>query len=327
MALATYQVQGSYATFPYRPTLWRRGMEAKQFFSRPIVVKRKSCLCVGDPRIQGSKRNSLRILSFKGKVDESEGRASGSKSAKNSVEYSYVPHNSEESVVESAKGQNGPVSSLPEADLRQSGSIAIQNLFKSWLTLLHAPSPQVVVDGILEGAQSLRETSEIKNVTLSKGRGEILKALWCHFLRLDSTIKIPLMIFVPMYVLVNLIYGAEVSKELTPLWKFAPLVVAVYIGMFKLLCAVYAFTFSYVVKVLKIMSAYVQVIYNFVVSGELIRVCFWQTLAYIRNFPKIVKAQWEAKKVKWEEEFVDTMETIWPYYCRTIKALKRAKIL
>lgn len=335
MALVTHQVQGSYATFTSRPISWRRGVEPKRFLLRSTFVKRNSCLCVGVPVIQESKGKSLRILSFKGKTDESGGRGSGSKSAKNSVEYSYVPQDREEILTESSKVQNGQISSMPEAVERLSGSLVIQNLFKSWLTLLHTPSPDLVVDGTLEGPSSSKETSETINVTQNKERGEILKAVWCHFLGMDATIKMALIIFFPMYVAVNIKYGAEVSKDMTPFWIGGPLLVALYVKMFNLVCILYAFTFRQTVKVIKNSPSYCLMTYDFIVSGKLkdiVRVYLWQPLVDISKFDykdvlKRVEAWWEAKKVAWDEKTVDYVESIWPYYCRTVRFLKRANLM
>ena len=134
---------------------------------------------------------SLQISAFKGRGqnDESQGTASGSKSVKNSVKLSYVSRESKETLTESPKGQNGPLSYTNEADLTIDGN----NLFKNWLTFLRTPPPSQLVDEISEGSAP-REISDMHIGLPKKERGEILKAVWCYFLGLDTTVKVPLLI-------------------------------------------------------------------------------------------------------------------------------------
>lgn len=66
----------------------------------------------------------------------------------------------------------------------------------------------------------MKEISETQNEIQNMDKGEILKAVRFYFLGVDVVIKIPLLIFIPLYQAVNVAYGPEVSKELTPLWDF-----------------------------------------------------------------------------------------------------------
>src|ERR1044072_540985 len=74
---------------------------------------------------------------------------------------------------------------------------------------------------------------------------------------------------VPLYMAVNVKYGAEVSKELTPLWVLGPPIVAIYIMIIRGLCALYAFTFSQTVKVLKDSPSFCILAYSYVFGGKL----------------------------------------------------------
>ncbi len=134
----------------------------------------------------------MRISAFKGSAqnDESAGRVSGSKVPKNSVKLKE----SEDPITESPKANDIPLSYTSEADQRIASSPAIHKLFKKWLTMLRTQSPSQVEDGILGEELPPTEISETHNETENKKRGEILKAVWCHFLGLDATIKIPLLI-------------------------------------------------------------------------------------------------------------------------------------
>ena len=76
-------------------------------------------------------------------------------------------------------------------DERTTRSLAIQNLFKNWLMLLRTPLGTQPVERALE--EPSEETSEESNVVQNNERPQVFKAAWCYFLRLDPTIKIPLL--------------------------------------------------------------------------------------------------------------------------------------
>ncbi|KAB1200927.1 hypothetical protein CJ030_MR0G005894 [Morella rubra] len=292
MALVTHQMQGSYSMFLSRPLSWDKGIKLKQKVAtfhvvgradRHFLLKNNICLSVGAPRNSG-KLKHLRISAFKGSAQngESAGRAGGSKVPKNSVQLKE----SEGTVTESPKANDIPLSYTSEANESIVSSPAIRKLFTKWLTMLRTPPPSQVVDEVLGEEPSLRERSETQHGTQIKERGEILPAAWCYFLGLDISIKIPLLIFIPLYLAVNVIYGAEVSKELTPLWVFGPLIIALYIKMVRWLCALYAFSFKLTVEVIKNLPTYCRLAYNYVACGKLkeeIRARLWQPIANIKN--------------------------------------------
>lgn len=101
-----------------------------------------------------------------------------------------MPHESEETSVESPRAQNVPISYSAEAD--ETTNYFAKNIFKSWLTLLRTPSPNQVTNQTVEEPYTM-ETSETQKMVQEKERVHVLKAVWCYFLSLDATIKIPVL--------------------------------------------------------------------------------------------------------------------------------------
>ncbi|KAI3454463.1 hypothetical protein Pfo_011126 [Paulownia fortunei] len=342
MALATHQLQGSCSTFLSVPSSWSRGSKVKHFWptfhpvggkDRLFSLKCRLCSSVGTSLVLGPKSKLFKISAFKGssRHDNSGGRANGSKSLKNPVKVSYLQHESEESSVESSKVQSVVPAPYTAADETTTRSLAIQNLFKNWLMLLRTPSQTQPVEGALEEPSSM-ETSETPSTMQKQERGEILKAVGCYFLGLDATIKIPLIMFAPLYLTVNLVYGSEVSKELTPLWILGPLIVALYIKIFRAICGLYIFSFKQTVKVVKNLPAYYLLVHNYIVRGKLkeaIQTHLWQPLADIKNmdYNEVTRRKMKDLQGWLMERYLDFIESIWPYYCRTIRFLKRANLI
>ncbi|KAK1564355.1 hypothetical protein Q3G72_001402 [Acer saccharum] len=309
MVLVTHQLQGSYVTFPSRSLSLSRGLTLRRHVTtvhvvgkkeRCLSLKRNFCLSVGSPNVFGVRVKPVKISAFKGSAqnNESGGRASGSKISKNSIKLSYIP---------------------------KERSPAIHQLFKKWLTMLRTQSPsQVVREDLGEKLPAREEVPETHIEIQKKGRGDVLKAFWCHFWDLDATIKIPLLIFVPMYLAVNVIYGTGVSKELTPLWVFGPLIVALYVKMFQWLYALYVFSFKQTVKVVTNLPTYYLLAYNYIAQGKLIDevgACVWQPVADIKNlgFKELSRRKLKEFQEWIGEQYLDFVESIWPYYCRTIR--------
>lgn len=144
-----------------------------------------SCIC-------GPKPRTLRISAFKGSArnDESGGRASGPKVSKNSVKLKE----NEDTITESPNTNDIPIAYASEANDSIASSPAIHRLFKKWLTIIQTQSSSQEVNGIFGEEPPAREISKTEYGTQNKERSEILKAVWCHFLGLDATIKIPLLI-------------------------------------------------------------------------------------------------------------------------------------
>ncbi|KAF5476767.1 hypothetical protein F2P56_003471 [Juglans regia] len=336
MALVTYQMQVSYSTFHSRPLSWDKGLKLKQSVKtlhmvgktdRSFLLKRNARLSVGAPCNPG-KLKPLRISAFKGSAqnDESARRANGSKVPKNSVKLKESAD-----TADSPKANDIPLSYTSEAK-ESIASPAIHNLFMKFLTMLRTQSPRQVVNGVLGEEPPLREISETQHGTENKERGEILRATWCYFLGLDATVKIPLLIFVPLYLAVNVIYGADVSKELTPLWVIGPLIIALYIKMLRGLWALYVFSFKMTVKIIKNLPTYFMVAYNYVACGKLkedVLALFWQPVENIKNldYKELARKRLKELQERVVEWYLDYVESIWPYYCRTIRFLKRANLI
>ncbi|THG11619.1 hypothetical protein TEA_004255 [Camellia sinensis var. sinensis] len=276
---------------------WSRRLEAEPMHHRlassedpglSVEVMGLSRWLVGATLLHGPKAKSLRISLFKGRAqnDESGSRVSGWKSAKNSVKLSYV-QGSEETFTESQELQDAPLSYASEADETIEGSVAIQKLFKNWLTLLCTQPSNQVVDETLDGPDS-GKISVMRNGVQKKER-------------------------------VNVAYGAEVSKELTPLWVCGPLVVALYIKILHGLCALYVFSFKQTVKLVNNLPTYYAVAYNYIGHG--IYNHLWKHVVVIKNldYKKLSKTKREDLELWAAEKYLDFVESIWPYYCRTIR--------
>ncbi|KAI3464115.1 hypothetical protein Pfo_020778 [Paulownia fortunei] len=342
MALATHHLKGPYSTFPSVPSLWSRGSKLKHSVSTFHAVGRKDrffsltcrlCSSTGASLVLGSKSKLFKISAFKGssQYDDSGGRANGSKSLKNAVKLSYLQNKSEESSLESSKVQNVVPAPYTAADETTTRSLAIQNLLKNWLMLLRTPLQTQPVEEVLEESSS-KETSEMPNALQKQERGAIRKAVWCYFLGLDATIKIPLLLFTPLYLAVNLVYGLKVSKELTPLWILGPLFVALYIKMFRAMCGLYAFSFKQTVKVVKNLPVYYLLVHDYIVHGKLkeaMKTHIFEPVADIKNmdYNEVTRRKLKDLQGWLVERYLDFVESIWPYYSRTIRFLKRANLI
>ena len=135
-----------------------------------------------------------------------------------------------------------------------------------------------------------------------------------------------------MYLAVNVMYGAEVSKELTPLWVLGPFLVALYIKMFQWLFALYVFSFKQTVTVIKNLPTYYMVAYSYLVQGKLKEALHARFVQPILDLKNMNYKELSLRKLKelqeWiVEKYLDFVESIWPYYCRTIRFLKRANLI
>ena len=137
---------------------------------------------------------------------------------------------------------------------------------------------------------------------------------------------------VPAFLAVNAIYGAEVTKELSPLWIVGPLIVAFYIKTFLGLCALYAFCFNQTTKVIRNLPSYYIIAYHYTSHGKLkddLRALVTRPIVAIKNTDYRQLTRTKLKQVQeWIIEiYLNFVESIWPYYCRTIRFLKRANFI
>ncbi|XP_044477594.1 uncharacterized protein LOC123204853 isoform X2 [Mangifera indica] len=341
MVLVTHQLQGSYVAFPSKHLSWSKGLILRRHVTTVNTVgkteKSSSLKCnfslsIGAPRVCGVKVKPVKISAFKGRAqnDESGGRGSGSKIHKNPVKLSYIPKESEETVAESAKAHNVPLPYASETKETISGSPAIQRLFKKWLTMLQTQSPCQEIDEVLGERSPPKAESGTKFEVQNRGRGETLKADWSHFWNLDATVKIPLLIFFPWYLALNVVYGAQVSKELIPLWVLGPIIVSVYIKMLRWLFVLYVYCFKQTVQVVKNLPTYYAV--EYIAQGKLkedFGARVWQSVVdfKISDFKELGRRNLKVFQQWMVEKCLDFVESIWPLYCRTIRFLKRANLI
>lgn len=341
--LVTHKLQGSHILFPRSSPTWSQGLILKRPVTTVHVVGRKekhlrlkqTCrFSLGAPCNGRLKAKPFRVTSFKGGIHNSDsgGRESGTKVTNNSVKLSYLPDDDENNVNGSPKAQNTSLSYTSETEDSITRQPSIQKLFKKWLTMLRTQPPAQAIDGVVEEQppqMTKSETqTEIRKVESVKSTNTVWSQLW----NLDATIKIPLLLFVPGFLAVNAIYGAEVAKELLPLWVVGPLVVALYIKMFRGLCALYAFCFKQTVKIIKNLPAYFLLAYNYIIRGKVrddVLGLVWRPVVAIKNmdYKEVARARLKELQEWITEKYLDFVESIWPYYCRTIRFLKRANLI
>lgn len=284
-------------------------------------------------RIDEAKGKTLHISFFKGSVQNEKAGDASSKPVlhKNPVKISFVQPDREGTVIESPTNPDMPVCSASESNMISSRSQAIRALFTKWLNLLHTEALGQAGDDVLQGSHQMNHLQEQKAAN-TKERGEILKVVLCYFLGLDATVTIPLLIFIPLYLGINVVYGAEVVRELTPLWIIGPLVVALYVKLFRWLVGLYVFSFKKTINVIKNLPSYYLVASTYIAQGKLkedIWARFWQPVVDIKNldYKELLRRKLKDFGEWLVEKYLDFVESIWPYYCRTIRFLKRANLI
>ncbi|XP_057521803.1 uncharacterized protein LOC130801883 [Amaranthus tricolor] len=339
MVLVTHlHTQSSCAAVPLRTSLWSKGITLRhnvvhfQTFlknDRCISLKHSFPLRPVPRRLREGKGKSLRISSFKGNVqDEKAGDASSKPiSPKSSVKVSFLPQEREENLTEPRTSQDATVSCASESNKRISQSQAIHRLFTKWLSLLRTGAAASNEDGILESPPQTDHLPEQK-ATNSDEKGKILKAVMSYFLGLDAAISVPLLIFIPLYLAVNVKYGSQVSRELTPLWILGPLIAALYVKLLRWIFALYLFSFKLSVKLIKNLPAYYSTASHCIGEGNF-RSRIWQPITYIQNldYKEASIKRWKIVREWAVEKYLDFVESIWPHYCRTIRFLKRANLI
>ncbi|XP_051118228.1 uncharacterized protein LOC127242648 [Andrographis paniculata] len=342
MAMITQHLQGACSTFPSVSSSWSRGSKVNHILptfhpvgrkDRLISLKCRSRSSVGAAVIHRPKQKIFKIYAFKGgnRYDDSSSRTNGSKSIKNSAKVSFLQDESEESSLKSSKVHDVVPDPCTSAAETASRSVAIQKLFKNWLMLLRT-QPQTEPVERAAAEPSSTESSETPNTVAKQETIQLVKAAAAYLMNLDATIKIPVLILTPMFFYVNIAYGSEVLKELAPLWILGPLIVALYIKIFRAICRLYVFSFTQTVKIAINMPSYCLLAYAYIFKGglkETMRARLVQPLVDIKNKDYKEAARRKFKDVQeWMiEYYLDFIEGIWPLYCRTIRFLKRANLL
>lgn len=140
---------------------------------------------VGPPFFCVAKLKPLRISGFKGSTqnDDSGIRANQLKAPKTSVRLG-----------ESGEANNVPLSYASETNDSIATSSAIHRLFNKWLTMLRTQPSSQEVEKFFEEPTSAGILPKTQQGTQIKESRAVLKVAWSHFLALDATIKIPLLV-------------------------------------------------------------------------------------------------------------------------------------
>ncbi|XP_031501153.1 uncharacterized protein LOC116264860 [Nymphaea colorata] len=322
MALVTHNAQHSFPTSTSRSSLpCSKAVKIKPSLALRLVgrinqnnqSKHRLLFSVGNRPILLSSRKPFRVSSFKGNPsnDEPDIRTDDSRSSNSSVQLSYATQQKEEA---------------------SAGSHDKQRIFSKWLLMLWSSSPVEQVDEIVNERPHESESDTVKHDHLQTAAVKLLNAILRAFLGLDLAIKLPLVIFVPFYLAVSAIYGGEVVKDLTPLWTLGPAIVFLYVKLVEGLCSLYVFTFKQAILLLKRAPGFLLWLYSYIKEGKLkakMRETFWQPVVDIKNldYRSLVNSKIKELEVWMVEQYLDFVESIWPYYCRTIRFLKRANLI
>lgn len=337
MVLVTHHIQSSYAAVHLRMLPLSKGIRLKQnviwlsmtarvdncLFQKQTFPLRPAARHVCD-----AKGKPLQILSFKGNVhsDEAGNGSSESLVPKTSVKFSSVRRDREETLTESSAARETVVPNGSKSDQSKYGYLTVHGLFSKWLSVLRTDVPRQVGD-ISKGPPQVDIVREPKDASTkevsTKGGSEILKVVFGYFLGVHAAITVPLLTFIPLYLAVNVIYGAEVSRELTPLWVIGPLMVALYVKLLRGIIALYAFSFKQTYKVITNLPTFHSRMYRYVEEN------IWRPVINLRyqNHKELAARKWKAFEEWMIEKYLDYVESIWPIYRRVIKFLKAANFL
>ncbi|TYG60512.1 hypothetical protein ES288_D07G074500v1 [Gossypium darwinii] len=307
MVLLTHQLQDSHIAFPSRPLSRWKGLTLKRHVVTVHMLGRRErgisrhsvCSSIGAPHTCGSKVKNVGISTFKGsgQNNESRGRTNNAFLSKNTIKVSYVPKDREETMIESSNVHNVPLAYASETSENHLGSPAIQKLFKKWIMILLSQSPHQVMDEVTGVGPTPRDTSETQIGTQSNGKSEILKMVWSHFWDMDVTIKLPILLLI-----------------------------------LRGLCALYVLCLKQTLQIVGNLPTYYVVAYNYIAHGKLkeeVRARVWQPVVNIKNldYKELSRRKMKDFQEWMMETYVDIVESVWPYYCRTIRFLKRANII
>ncbi|CAH9091648.1 unnamed protein product [Cuscuta epithymum] len=328
----------SYKSNPLRSISWRNGKRSTKtvatvhYVGKVTSLKCRALTSGGAPLV--SKQKVFKILAFKSSSQNDSGCTRFNAMDKSVNKLSYGAHGSEVTSVESFRAQNHPVSYTSEIVERTiDDTLAIQKPLKHWLSILRTtPSSDQAISETVEEQSSTQAVETQKLVQQKTERRSTLQAVWSYFISLDATIKINLLIFIPFCVAVTSAYGAEISKELMPLWIFGPFIMSLYIKMIQAISALYVFCFAQTVKVVKNLPTYYLLAHDYIRHGKLkeeMRVRLLQPVVSIKNtdYRKVLRSWLNDMKVILAEKYIDFTESIWPFYCRMIRLLKRANLI
>ncbi|PKA55163.1 hypothetical protein AXF42_Ash003800 [Apostasia shenzhenica] len=336
MALLSQPLQGSLPSISSRHSQWNlRSFASFHTVSRTHnSVSLKYWLSLRAHPVLLSKRRPFKVFFFKGNShsDGADGRDRSSRYAKTPVHLPHMQGERKEITTESPHAEKYVSYTSQDNEDSDGGSIVIKKLFRKWLFMLHTQRSNHHVDEDLGERTTQSELLDRRKETLRSEAMKFLKAGFKHFLKLDASISLPLAIFIPWFLIIKVVYGAEVTKELAPLWIFGPLFFALYIKIIKGLCSLYAFCFIQTVKLVKNLPAYFLLANSYILEGKLISslwVLLIKPFVDIKNMDKIEVLRRKIKQLEgWAvDKYLDFIESVWPYYCRTIRFLKKANLI
>ncbi|WOL00609.1 hypothetical protein Cni_G09320 [Canna indica] len=335
MALIAYQTQGPFLSHPlsYKASIPRENCGSptvKFIYKTHEFVRLKHHFCVREQSVPLRERKTFKIFSFKSNAQNDGPERRNSKISRPPVQISGMQQGREDVLSESHDVQKHPLSYTSEdkdssTTLR---SLAIKKLFGKWLIMLRTQTSNQTMDENLTENAAQCATSESQEVITGTKPGNILKTALVYFLGLDAAISIPLSIFIPLFMTVKVVHGAEVVKELTPLWILGPLIVALYVKIIQGLCSLCLCFFMLAGNLIKNLPRF----YQYIIEGKL-RAYLWTHLVKpfvdIKNLDYRVYITKKYKQLEaWTvDKYLDFVESIWPYYCRTIRFLKKANLL
>ncbi|XP_074575795.1 uncharacterized protein LOC141832206 [Curcuma longa] len=337
MASVIHQMQGPLSSHSssYKPSArgvnWRTS--TVQFSKRiPDVVSLEY-----DINFRGRpicfKKKAFRVSSFKGNAKRDKPDRKDSKISRPPVQISRMQQGKEEFLSESLDIPKHPLPYASEGKDRLAvRSIAIKESFAKWLIMLRAaPTNPTVNDNLSERACHYA-TSGTQHSVVGPKAGSIPRAIFAYLLGVDAAILIPFFIFIPFYLTIKIIHGAEAARDLTPLWIAGPLIVALYVKVIKRICSLYIFLFIQAGKFIMNLPKYFLLVYNYIAEGKL-RTSLWTLFVKpfvdisTFNYGAYFRWKYEQLKVVAVEKYIDYLESIWPYYCRIIRLLKRANLI
>ncbi|KAG6754126.1 hypothetical protein POTOM_042134 [Populus tomentosa] len=288
MAFVTHQMQGSYATFPSRPLSWSIGLKLKPHVTKLQMFGRTDmCFSVKRSLLLSAGAFALGPKVKLLRISAFKGSAQND---------------------ESGGRTNGSKVSKNYVKLsyvpKENGETIISS----------SKTPSQDADEILEeGPPPREELQQAQNTTQNKERVDIVK----------------LHPFGPGH---QCDIWSWSVKELTPLWILGPLIVAIYIKLFQGLWTLYVFSFRQIVKLIKNAPAYYLVASGYIRQGKLkddMQVHVLQPVLHIQNLDRKEFPRKKTKELQeWlTEKYLDYVESIWPYYCRAIRFLKKANLI
>lgn len=332
------QIQGPHPSLFLGPKSCNRGINLGSFASLLVFgrtdnfmsLKQRLCLSASVP----TKRRTLTVLSFKGN-SQNDGSDIGHRSSrfvKAPFHLSHTQKEREETTTESFDAQNHLSFESQEREDSNGGSLAIQKLFRKWLIMLRTQTSRPNTYEAFEEKAIKSEVPDYNQVTVSSKAVKLLQASFMYFLRMDASISLPLVIFIPWFLTIRIAYGAEVTKELTPLWIIGPLVVALYINIIKALYSLYTLCFIQALKLVKNLPTYCLLLHSYIAEGKLQSVLWFYFIKPFADLKNMDRKEFLRSKYKqlegWAlEKYLDFIESIWPYYCRTIRFLKKANLI